>query len=101
MGTLLDVCMDVVNKGKLHNLFSENIGTTLIPIVFSHGVTSNRTMSSGTCRDLASHGYIVFAIDHHDGTCSYYENDKGEGTTHSGDFLFLLDLRKKQLAIRE
>jgi len=28
--------------------------------------------------ELASNGFIVFAIDHHDGTCSYTENKKGD-----------------------
>jgi pimeloyl-ACP methyl ester carboxylesterase len=51
----------------------------LIPVIFSHGLSSNRTMHSGLCRDLASHGYIVFAPDHMDQTSSYYETADGEG----------------------
>ena len=47
----------------------------------------SRTMHSVICRDFASHGYIVFTIDHKDRstlytesadgkTCSYYDNSK-------------------------
>lgn len=53
------------------------VGRPLIPVIFSHGLSSNRTMHSGTCRDLASHGYIVFALDHMDLTSSYYETPDG------------------------
>lgn len=51
----------------------------LIPIIFSHGLSSNRTLHSGTCKDLASHGYIVLIMDHRDGTSSYYETKDGKG----------------------
>lgn len=50
----------------------------LIPIIYSHGLTSCRTFQSGSCRDLASQGYIVFAIDHHDGTCNYSRLKNGD-----------------------
>lgn len=29
------------------------------------------------CRELASQGYIVFALDHHDGSCNYTEKVDG------------------------
>ncbi len=45
---------------------------SLVPVIFSHGLSSNRTLHSGTCRDLASFGYVVFAPDHMDLTCSYF-----------------------------
>jgi len=65
--------MDTVFNGEIAKDFSEG-GRPLIPVIYSHGLCSNRTMHSGTCRDLASHGYIVFAPDHQDGTSSYIEN---------------------------
>ena len=58
-------------------------GVPLIPVLFSHGLSSNRTMHSGICRDLASHGYIVFALDHMDRTSSYYETEDGQGHYYS------------------
>lgn len=33
-------------------------------IVFSHGLAGMRTTYSGICCDLASHGYVVAAIEH-------------------------------------
>ena len=65
--------MDTVFNGEIAKDFSEG-GRSLIPVIYSHGLCSNRTMHSGTCKDLASHGYIVFALDHQDGTSSYIEN---------------------------
>ena len=36
------------------------------------------------CREIASHGYIVFNIDMHDGSCRYTE--KKDGTPVIFDF---------------
>lgn len=33
-------------------------------VVFSHGLGGMRTTYSGICCDLASHGYVVAAIEH-------------------------------------
>lgn len=33
-------------------------------IVYSHGLGSNRTMYSTICCEMASHGFIVAAIEH-------------------------------------
>jgi len=37
-------------------------------IVFSHGVAGMRTTYSAVCCDLASHGYLVAAVEHRYGT---------------------------------
>jgi predicted dienelactone hydrolase len=66
------VVMDVVYYGDLSKNFVKNMSyKPLIPIIFCHGLGSNRTMHSVTCRDYASHGYIVFSLDYNDGTSSY------------------------------
>lgn len=44
----------------------------------SHGLSGSRTTQSGTCRDFASHGYIVFALSHHCGTANYSCKRNGE-----------------------
>ena len=62
--------IDCVWRGKLSEDFSGN-RRPLIPVIYCHGLSSNRTMHSGSCRDLASHGYIVFMLDHKDETSSY------------------------------
>lgn len=43
----------------------------LQPVVFSHGIASDRMMHSTLLREMASHGFLVVALNHNDGTCSY------------------------------
>ena len=102
--------MDTVQDGKLAQDFgglaSDDIESRkqlkMIPILFLHGLSGSRTSQSGSCRDLASHGYCVFSIDHHDGSAHYSRKENGDevywdlkqGLT---DFA----LRVKQLKIRE
>jgi predicted dienelactone hydrolase len=49
----------------------------LIPIVFSHGLSAHRTTYTALCRDYASHGYIVFALNHGDNSCSFFLDKNG------------------------
>ena len=51
----------------------------LVPVIFLHGLAGSRTSQSGSCRDLASHGYIVFSLDHFDGSAYYAEKKDGSG----------------------
>lgn len=71
-----DITIDVEPDGALAADF--NTGSKkLIPIVFSHGLTGSRTMYSVLGRELASCGYAVFLIDHHDGsTCFTMKHGK-------------------------
>ncbi len=55
-------------------------------IVFSHGLHGHRTVYSGICCDLASHGYIVAAIEHKDrSACLTFNRIPGPGVTE-GDY---------------
>ena len=74
----------------------------LIPVIMLHGLAGSRTSQSGSCRDLASHGYIVFSIDHNDG--SAYYSRKNEGSEQYWPLeqdLLDIDYRRKQLDIRQ
>lgn len=99
--------IQVVEGYALHTDFAED-NKKLRPVFFSHGLVFNRTGYSGICRELASHGCIVYAFDHTDGSCSYfsdttqdppkdvyytdYDPKKDEGTAE--------EYRKKQIANR-
>jgi dienelactone hydrolase len=76
MRGFLGIKMDVSENGELPSEFEEG-HKKLIPLIFLHGISSNRSMNTGTCKDLASHGYIVFTMDHEDGTCSYTKSEDG------------------------
>lgn len=56
---------------KDHPLHPDFQNQSIKPIFWSHGLVFNRTGYSGICRELASHGYIVYAFDHSDGSSSY------------------------------
>jgi len=68
----------VSNPDKLHPLTLNSVqhgaaplsGLTFPGIIFSHGLFGNRFSSSALCSQLASKGYVVYAIEHNDGTAS-------------------------------
>ena len=68
--------MNVCPDGEIAQFFKSG-EFKLCPIIFSHGMKGSRCMYSTICQEMASHGYIVFALDHHDGSCPYTENKQG------------------------
>ena len=77
--------MNTVFNGELADDF---LSKPLIPVIYCHGLCSNRTMHSGTAKDLASHGFIVFMLDHRDGTSSYvYNKDGSDPMFYDNSFL--------------
>lgn len=55
------------------------VQTRLPVVIFSHGLGGQRGVYSIICAELASHGYIVFAIEHADGTASCAKLAGGHG----------------------
>jgi len=95
------IVMDTVLNGKLAEEFDKG-ERKLIPLVFSHGLGGNNTMHSCQCRDLASHGFIVFTISHFDGTAHYTMNhEKKEQYWINQDEVSELEFRNKQTDIRK
>lgn len=66
--------MDVCENAKVAQEY-KNGQKCIIPIVFIHGIEESRGSYSVTARELASHGYMVFLMDHHDGTCIFTSNE--------------------------
>jgi dienelactone hydrolase len=53
-------------------------GTNRFPIILhSHGFTCDRTLNSETAAELASHGYIVAAVDHEDCHATVFPDSRG------------------------
>lgn len=61
--------------------FDLSFKTPLAPIIFSHGVCAQASLHSGHLMQLASQGYIVFAIDHNDRSNMYTQLKKGSHVT--------------------
>jgi platelet-activating factor acetylhydrolase len=68
----------VVKDGKIAKDFTGGAAKQLIPIVYVHGLSCNGVAQSGSCRDLASHGYMVFSMDHFDGSAYISKRENGE-----------------------
>ena len=56
-------------------------------IVLSHGLHGHRSVCSAICSDLASHGYVVAALEHKDGSaCLTFERVSGGRGVAKGDY---------------
>ena len=54
--------------------------------MFSHGLVAFRGSHSGICIDLASHGYVIAAVEHKDGSaCTSLHRIPGHGVKE-GDY---------------
>ena len=69
----------------------------LVPIIFSHGLNASGATYSKHCIELASHGYIVFAIWHKCGSCQYTEDINGSIPFDTKHRFYDYDVRKTQL----
>jgi len=50
-------------------------------MIFSHGYTDHANYVSGAAREFASHGIMVFTLDHHDGSCPFTQKQDGTNIT--------------------
>jgi len=74
----------------------------ITPLVFCHGLAGSRTAYSGICRDLASHGFIVFTMSHFDGTANYSKKKSGHELYWSSEVPHRdIEYRRSQLQIRK
>jgi platelet-activating factor acetylhydrolase len=46
----------------------------LVPVIFSHGLSACALVYTVICKELASYGLMVVAMDYHDGSCGYTRN---------------------------
>ena len=73
------------NSNTNENVTNDNdndVDVSKLPtVIFSHGLGGNCDNYSQLCGDIASHGYIVIAMEHEDGSGSYaksYHPDEHE-----------------------
>jgi predicted dienelactone hydrolase len=84
----LVIKIDAIKNANLAKDFSSG-RKKLRPVLFSHGLFANNKMYTGLCIDLASHGFIVFAPNHSDGSCMHTQNSEGKSVPH-GNFNYYL-----------
>ena len=70
-----------------HPLRDDGEEQVLFPvIVFSHGLHGHRSIYSGICCELSSHGYVVAAVEHKDkSACLTFDRVPGRGVAE-GDY---------------
>lgn len=61
-------------------LLQEEVPEKFPVMVFSHGLGGMRTTYSYICADIASHGWVVAAVEHRDGSASIALTNSGPVT---------------------
>ena len=66
--------MDVAIEAIPHKDFCGSDGAKLPVMVFSHGLASQAKGYTVFCKEMASYGMVVIALDFTDGSCGYTVN---------------------------
>jgi hypothetical protein len=62
------VKIPIMRDGPLATEF-QNGKRMLQPMIFSHGMIVHNLAYTGLCREFASYGFLVIALNHNDGSC--------------------------------
>eukprot|EP00347_Sterkiella_histriomuscorum_P003478 403364144 len=93
--------LEVIKNAPLADDFVKH-SVPLLPMIFSHGLSGTNKAYSLQIRDYASHGHIIFAINHQDGSSAYTFDQNGDKLIFdSRPKIHELETRQKQLKIRE
>ena len=71
--------IDAWLDGEVSDDFKEK---KIVPIFFSHGLTACANFYTSIQRDLAKNGYIVFSLNHLDGSCLHTVDKDGKDKYH-------------------
>lgn len=76
-------------------------GKKLPVVIFSHGIRGHRNIASGLCREFASQGFVVYSIEHNDGTAaSSFDEKKMETNHYMFEDMTDLNLWKERIEVR-
>mmetsp|Transcript_12485 Transcript_12485/g.14563 ORF Transcript_12485/g.14563 Transcript_12485/m.14563 type:complete len:381 (+) Transcript_12485:107-1249(+) len=75
---LLDINHPFVREAPIRGNSATDNTEKLPVVIFSHGLGGSAEMYSKFCGDVASHGFIVIAVEHEDHSGSYFQNAEGE-----------------------
>ena len=74
--------------------------TTMRPVIFSHGLSGDKSFYQVIYLYLAAQGYLVIAFNHQDESCFYTEDKDGNDLPYKLNPFYIAPLRKSQVAIR-
>lgn len=94
-GGLTDVVADLVGDIRVPGPGDVALasGDERFPVViFSHGLGGQRTWQSNYCGEIASRGYLVFSIEHRDGSAPASQVFRSDGDPKNVTFYAASDL---------
>ena len=90
--------MDCDRDGELADEYQNS---KLPVVIFSHGIRGHRNTSSGLLRELASQGFVVYSLDHNDGTAaSTFDEKTNETNYYAKEDMTDMNLWKERIEVR-